>query len=173
MRSERRFLPSKPVGGEGPDVARLVCHALNRGNVLEGPLKDRIADGGNPGCQRQVSTHGRHLTGHLLSFASGWLAPFSRTCEPFRSIRISGANAVQPYSRSSRTARPLPLGLDAKELPRPCIDLGEICRNFLIAATLTGDWMEAAARERLGRACAAKMDYCGKLPIPLRAGHRL
>jgi hypothetical protein len=80
---------------------------------------------------------------------------------------------VQPYSRSSRTARPLPLGLDAKELPRPCIDLGEICRNFLIAATLTGDWMEAAARERLGRACAAKMDYCGKLPIPLRAGRRL
>ena len=80
---------------------------------------------------------------------------------------------MQPYSRSSRTARPLPLGLDAKELPRPCIDLGEICRNFLIAATLTGDWMEAAARERLGRACAAKMDYCGKLPIPLRAGRRL
>jgi hypothetical protein len=33
-----------------PLMARLVRHALNRGNVLEGPLRDRIADGGNPGC---------------------------------------------------------------------------------------------------------------------------
>ena len=38
-------------------MARLVRHALNRGNVLEGSLRDRIADGGNPGCQGQVSTH--------------------------------------------------------------------------------------------------------------------
>ena len=42
---------------ECPVMARLVRHALNRGNVLEGPLRDRIADGGNPGCQGQVSTH--------------------------------------------------------------------------------------------------------------------
>ena len=45
------------VGSKGQDLARLVRHALNRGNVLEGPLRDRIADGGNPGCQGQVSTH--------------------------------------------------------------------------------------------------------------------
>ena len=29
-------------------MARLVRHAVNRGNVLEGPLRDRIADGRNP-----------------------------------------------------------------------------------------------------------------------------
>ncbi len=40
-----------------PLLARLVRHPLNRGNVLEGPLRDRIADGGNPGCQGQVATH--------------------------------------------------------------------------------------------------------------------
>ena len=28
----------------------------NRGNVVEDPLWDRIADGGNPGCQGQVDT---------------------------------------------------------------------------------------------------------------------
>src|SRR4029077_11514886 len=39
-----------------PQLARLVRHALNRGNVLEGPLRDRTADGGNPACQGQVST---------------------------------------------------------------------------------------------------------------------
>ena len=33
---------------------------LNRGNVLEGPLRDRIADGGNPESQGQVPT----LLGH-------------------------------------------------------------------------------------------------------------
>ena len=32
-------------------LARLVRQALNRGNVLEGPLRDRIADGGNPGAK--------------------------------------------------------------------------------------------------------------------------
>src|SRR5580692_1947630 len=44
-----------------PLLARLVRQALNRGNVLEGPLRDRIADGGNPGCQGQVSTPSRPL----------------------------------------------------------------------------------------------------------------
>ena len=29
-------------------MARLIRHALNRGNVLEGPLRDRIADGARP-----------------------------------------------------------------------------------------------------------------------------
>jgi hypothetical protein len=44
-------------------LARLVRHGLNRGNVLEGPLRDRIADGGNPGCQGQVSTQLRRTRG--------------------------------------------------------------------------------------------------------------
>jgi hypothetical protein len=39
------------VGSKGQDLAHLVGHALNRGNVVEGPLTDRIADGGNPGCK--------------------------------------------------------------------------------------------------------------------------
>jgi hypothetical protein len=69
-------------------------------------------------------------------------------------------------------SRPLPLGLYPQELPRHRIDLGEIYRNLLIAAPLTGDRMETAARERLGRACTAKMDYRGKLPLLLRAGRR-
>jgi hypothetical protein len=67
----------------------------------------------------------------------------------------------------------LPLGFYTQELPRHRIDLGEICRDLLIAAALKGDRMEAAARERLGRACAAKMDYRGKLPLLLCAGRRL
>ena len=66
----------------------------------------------------------------------------------------------------------LPLGFYTQELPRHRIDLGEICRDLLIAAALTGDRMEAAARERLGRACAAKMDYRRKLPLLRRAGRR-
>jgi hypothetical protein len=37
-------------------MARLVRHALNRANVREGPLTDRIADAGNPVCQGQVAT---------------------------------------------------------------------------------------------------------------------
>ena len=44
-------------------LARLVRHGLNRGNVLEGPLRDRIADGGNPGCQGQVATLLSRLVG--------------------------------------------------------------------------------------------------------------
>jgi hypothetical protein len=44
------------VGSKGRDVARLVRHALNRGNLLEGPLTDWIADAGNPGCQGQLAT---------------------------------------------------------------------------------------------------------------------
>ncbi len=40
-------------------LAHLVRHALNRGNVLEGPLRERTADAGNPGCQGQVATRER------------------------------------------------------------------------------------------------------------------
>jgi hypothetical protein len=41
--------------GERLLLARLVRHALNRGNVLEGPLRDRIADGGKPRVPRAGS----------------------------------------------------------------------------------------------------------------------
>jgi hypothetical protein len=42
-----------------PLLARSGRRALNRGNVVEDPLWDRIADCGNPGCQGQVATHRR------------------------------------------------------------------------------------------------------------------
>jgi hypothetical protein len=48
--------PHNLVGIEGPDVARSGRRAPNRGNVVEDPLWDRIADGGNPGCQGEVAT---------------------------------------------------------------------------------------------------------------------
>src|SRR5580704_11882938 len=65
------------------------------------------------------------------------------------------------------------LGFYAHELPRHRIDLGKICRDLLIAAALTGNRTEATAREPLRRACAAEMNYRGKLPLPLCAGRRL
>jgi len=69
--------------------------------------------------------------------------------------------------------RPLPFGFYPQELPHHPVDLGKICRDLLIAAAVTGDWMEAAARKGLGRTWAAEMDYRGKLPLLLRAGRRL
>jgi len=78
-----------------------------------------------------------------------------------------------PAPARHRKSRALPLGFYTQELPCHRVDLGEICRDLLIAAALTGDRMEAAVRERLGRACAAKMDCRGKLPLLLRAGRRL
>src|SRR5947209_4525120 len=62
---ERRFYTDRTIGMQrrrsvfgsrrGPLLARLVRHALNRDNLLEGPLRDRIADVGTLGCQGQVS----------------------------------------------------------------------------------------------------------------------
>jgi hypothetical protein len=111
----------------------------------------------------------RHLTGHLLRFASG-ACHFRAPCEPFRSIRRSAPNNdAAPRYRY----RPPPLGFYPQVLPHHPVDLGDICRDLLIAATLTGDWLEAAMRECLGRVCTAKMDYRGKVPLLLRAGCRL
>jgi hypothetical protein len=56
--------------------------------------------------------------------------------------------------------------------PASSHNLGEICRDLLIAAALTGDWMEAAVGKGLGRTWTAEMDYRGKLPLLLRAGRR-
>ena len=47
---------TRGAGAEGPEVARSGRRAPNRGNVVEDPLWNRIADGGNPGCQGQVAT---------------------------------------------------------------------------------------------------------------------
>src|SRR5260370_31339363 len=129
------------------------------------PWHRGINDGTDRECPE--STHGRHSTGHVLRFASGGLAPC--TFCAIRLIPRSKSETEQPPA----TAVALCLSAYPQELPRHPADLGEICRNLLIAAALTGDWMEAAARERLGRACAAKMDYRGKLPLLLRAGSRL
>ena len=53
------------LAADGPDVtplpvmARSGRRAPNRGNVVEDPLWDRIADSRNPGCQGQLATHSR------------------------------------------------------------------------------------------------------------------
>src|SRR5712671_5066286 len=86
----------------------------------------------------------------------------SRTRCAISSIPRSGPNTESPAPARHRKLRALPLGLYPQELPRHRIDPNEICRDLLIAAAFTGDRMETAARERLGRACAAKMDYRGK-----------
>ena len=64
--ANRRLEQVKLASAMGPMsgyVQVFDCRAPNCGNVVEDPLWDRIADGGNPGCQGQVATHGRHLTG--------------------------------------------------------------------------------------------------------------
>jgi hypothetical protein len=117
----------------------------------------------------RLSTHGRHLTDHV----QGWLRGCSRSFAHNVSHPLDPEEQTRDGTVRRYRCRPLPLGFQTQELPRHSIDLGEICRDLLIAAALTGQQMEAAARERLGRACAAKMDYRGKLPLLLRAGSRL
>src|ERR1700719_1844914 len=51
------FLGTSPLSVKRrPLLARSGRRAPNRGNVVEDPLWDRIADGGSPGCQGQVAT---------------------------------------------------------------------------------------------------------------------
>jgi hypothetical protein len=99
-----------------------------------------------------------------------------------RRFEHNGSCPLDPEERTRHGAAPrplfpksraLPLGFYPQELPRHRIDLGKICRDLLIAAAVTGDWMEAAVRKGLGRTWAAEMDYRGKLPLLLRAGRRL
>ena len=91
----------------------------------------------------------------------------------FRSSAGTGSEQREDKRLGSTSQKSRLLGFHTQELPRHRIDLGEISRDLLIAAALTGDRMEAAARECLGRACAAKMDYRGKLPLLLRADRHL
>ena len=56
-----------------------------------------------------------------------------------------------------------------RELPLHRIDLGEICRNGVIAAALARHDLEAMAHEDRGAACATKVDECGEILLLLRA----
>jgi hypothetical protein len=72
---------------------------------------------------------------------------------------------------------PMPRALlvvgEAQELSFHIIDMGEICRDVVVAAALAGGQIESAAHERLGQTCAAKMNYSGKLLLLLRARRHL
>src|SRR6516164_6635033 len=46
--SRARRSPQRAIAQRFSALARLVRHAVNRGKVLKGPLRDRIADGRNP-----------------------------------------------------------------------------------------------------------------------------
>jgi hypothetical protein len=64
------------------------------------------------------------------------------------------------------------LAAKRKELLPHRVDLGEICRDVVVAAALAVGQIEAVARERLGRTCAAKMNYSGELLLLQRTGRR-
>src|SRR5205807_1742666 len=61
---------------------------------------------------------------------------------------------------------------EAQELPLHRRDPGEIGRDVVVAATLAGGQLEAAAREFLGRASAAEMDDGGEVLLLPRARGR-
>src|SRR5580704_10547111 len=68
-------------------------------------------------------------------------APTFDWAGPGGSLRVwprSRSNAAPPCSRNNLQSRARPLGFYTQELPRHRIDLGEICNDFLIAATLAG-----------------------------------
>jgi hypothetical protein len=113
-------------------------------------------------------THGRHLTGHVQDWLRGCSRRFAHVSHP-----LDPEEQIRDGTAPRYRCRPLPLGFYPQELLRHRVDLGEICRDLLIAAALTSDRMEAAARECPGRARAAKMDYRGKVPLLLRVGGRL
>ena len=131
----------------------LTNQALNSGNVLEGPLRDRIADGGKPGCQGQVATHlrrmrgGRRMTqmGHLhpyaMSSATGSRAPIpavrGTAMEPPESLRVFGCLPVTARGAARR---------QASEKPRRRKPRGEYAPA---AVSVYGDLRRGSAR--LGR----------------------
>jgi hypothetical protein len=59
--------------------------------------------------------------------------------------------------------------LAARRLPLHRIDLGEICRDQMIAAALAGHHLKTTEHEGCGKTCAAKMDECGEILLLLRA----
>jgi hypothetical protein len=69
---------------------------------------------------------------------------------------------ARPRARLLPNVTGLHVGGEAQELLLHRVDLGKICRDVMVAAALAGDQVEAAARERLGRTCAAEMNYRGE-----------
>src|SRR5215472_18864688 len=63
-------------------------------------------------------------------------------------------------------------GGEAQEFLFHRVNLGEICRDVMIAAALAGHQMVVAACERLRRTCAAEMNYRGQLFLLLPADFR-
>jgi hypothetical protein len=61
------------------------------------------------------------------------------------------------------------VGGKAQKLPLHRIDLGEICRDEVIAAALAGQHLKTTAHEGRGGTCAAEMDECGEILLLLRA----
>lgn len=68
------------------------------------------------------------------------------------------SDPTQPAPALDRMLRALAVGREAQELPLHRIDMGEVFRDVMVAATLTGDQMETALRERFGQTCAAEMN---------------
>jgi hypothetical protein len=61
------------------------------------------------------------------------------------------------------------VGSKAQKLPLDRIDLGEICRDEVIAAALAGHCLKTTVHEGRGATCAAEMDECGEILFLLRA----
>src|SRR6266571_2774094 len=61
------------------------------------------------------------------------------------------------------------VGGKAQKLPLHRIDLGEICRDEVIAAALAGHHLKTTVHEGQGGTCAAEMDECGEILLLLRA----
>src|SRR5258708_38918903 len=61
------------------------------------------------------------------------------------------------------------VGSKAQKLPLHRIDLGEICRDEMIAAALAGHHLKTTVHKGRGGTCAAEMDECGEILLLLRA----
>src|SRR5271165_4187487 len=100
----------------------------------------------------------------------GSIAPSRAQCEPSACFRGADQTRRSPAPALYRMSRALPAGGDAQKLARHRVDLGEICRDVVVAAALARDQMEAVARERLGQTRAAEMNYGCETMLVLRAG---
>src|ERR1700738_3539777 len=83
-----------------------------------------------------------------------------------------GGCAAEPEGPDVEAKRPLSVGGAAQEVTLHRVDLGEVCRDVVVAAALAGRQLEAAAREGPSRTRAAEMDDGGELLLLLEARHR-
>jgi hypothetical protein len=120
------------------------------------------------------SLNSEHNLIRISSELEGWCDPPLIHGRHLRSCLVDAANSGLHFSQSldfPNAASALHLGGRAKEVPRHCADLGEISRDVVFAATFTGDQMEAAVHEGLGRGWTTEMDHCGqRLLLLLVAG---